>query len=73
MSGLEIPYEVVDGIVLAALKDQREYLRTELKQWEDNPRTDLNPTGYWLHPEDVVKNNILIRSMDDIIKYYGGE
>lgn len=70
--GLEIPFEVADGIVLASLLDQRAYLKSELKQWENNPKTDSNPDGYWLHPEDVVKNTVLIRSMDEIIKYYGG-
>lgn len=71
--GLEIPFEVVDGIVLAALQEQRSYLKKELRAWEKNPKTDSNPTGVWLHPEDVVKNTVLIRSMDEIIKYYGGK
>ena len=72
-AGLEIPFEVADGIVLASLQDQRRYLKSELKAWEKNPRTDNNPTGVWLHPEDVVKNTVLIRAMDEIIKYYGAE
>lgn len=71
--GLEIPHEVADGIVLASLIDHRKYLQSELKAWEKNPKTDINPDGYWLHPEDVVKNTVLIRAMDEIIKYYGGE
>jgi hypothetical protein len=71
--GLEIPFEVVDGIVLAALQDQRRYLKKELKTWEKNPKTDNNPDGYWLHPVDVVNNTVLIRAMDEIIKYYRGK
>ena len=71
--GLEIPFEVADGIVLASLQEHRRYLKTELKNWEKNPKTDNNPGGYWLHPEDVVKNTILIRSMDELIMYYGAE
>jgi hypothetical protein len=71
--GLEIPFEIADGIVLASLLDQRKYLKSELKKWEKNPKTDSNPDGYWLHPEDVVKNTVLIRAMDEIIKYYGSE
>jgi len=72
-SGLEIPFEVVDGIVLAALQDQRRHLKKELKTWEKNPKTDNNPDGYWLHPVDVVDNTVLIRAIDEIIKYYGGK
>jgi hypothetical protein len=71
--GLQIPFEVADGIVLASLQDHRRYLKTELKNWEKNPKTDSNPTGVWLHPEDVVKNTVLIRAMTEIIKYYGAE
>jgi predicted metal-dependent hydrolase len=71
--GLAIPFEVADGIVLASLQEQRRYLKSELKQWEKNPKTESNPDGYWLHPEDVVKNTVLIRAMDEIIKYYGAE
>jgi hypothetical protein len=72
-AGIEIPFEVADGIVVASLQEQRRYLKHELEQWTANPKTDSNPNGYWLHPEDVVKNTILIRSMDELIKYYGGE
>lgn len=73
MSGLEIPHEVADQITLASLQNHREYLKSDLANWQKNPRTDINPSGYWLHPEDVVKNTVLIRSLDEIIKYYGGE
>ena len=72
-AGIEIPFEVADGIVVASLQEQRKYLKTELKNWEKNPKTDDNPDGYWLHPKDVVNNTVLIRAMDELIKYYGGE
>jgi len=70
--GLILPHETADQIALASLKDHRDDLKDELKQWRKNPRTDANPTGYWLHPEDVGKNKILIHHMDAIIDYYGG-
>jgi hypothetical protein len=54
------------------LKEQRSYLKSELKKWKKNPKTDANPGGYWLHPEDVVKNEIMIHHLDAIIDYYGG-
>jgi hypothetical protein len=70
--GLTIPWETADQITLASLKDHRDVLKNELKQWRKNPKTDANPGGYWLHPEDVGKNEILIHHMDAIINYYGG-
>jgi hypothetical protein len=70
--GLTIPWETADQITLASLKDQRDVLKDQLKQWRKNPKTDANPNGYWLHPEDVGKNEILIHHMDAIINYYGG-
>ena len=70
--GITIPFEVADQITLASLTDHRDYLRSELDQWKANPKTDSNPSGYWLHPEDVVKNEILITHLDAIIDYYGG-
>ena len=72
MSGLEIPYEVADYITLATLKDYRKYLKSELKQWRKNPKSETNPDGYWLHPEDVTTNIRVIDALDLIIQQYGG-
>jgi hypothetical protein len=69
---LTIPYEVSDGITLATLVDARAYLQSELDKWNENPKSDDNPTGYWMHPEDVVYNTQLISAMNVVIKYYGG-
>lgn len=70
--GLTIPHEVSDGITLATLIDSRNYLQSELDQWTANPKDETNPTGYWLHPEDVVNNMKYIRAMDTLIGYFGG-
>ena len=73
MTDLTIPTEVADGITRATLIDARKYLQSELDQWEANPKDETNPDGYWLHPEDLVINMKLIKAMDLIIGYYGGE
>ena len=73
MNELTIPFEVADGITKANLIDARDYLKSELAHWAENPKDDANPTGYWLHPDDVVNNGKLIRALDLIIDYYGGE
>ena len=71
--GLAIPYEVAHGITLASLIDSRDYLQSELAQWQENPKDETNPDGYWLHPEDVVNNMKYIRAMNLLIGYFGGE
>ena len=70
--GFVIPFETADQIALASLRDHRAYLQYELDEWRKNPKTDANPDGFWLHPEDVSKNQILVHHMDAIINFYGG-
>jgi hypothetical protein len=72
MKKIELDGEIADGIALAVLKDQRAYLKKELAQYKKNPKSDVNPTGYWLHPEDVVGNTQLITALDVVIDYFGG-
>jgi len=64
--------ETADRITVLTLKEQRAYLIKELKDWRKNPRTEANSTGYWLHPEDVGKKEILIHHLDAVIAYFGG-
>ncbi len=59
----EIDIETVDRITLLALKDQKEYLKKELKR---------HRKGEWMHPEDVVYNTQLLEALKIIIDYYGG-
>jgi hypothetical protein len=63
--GLVIPFEVADGITLAALKDQHKYLKEETRLHLEE--------GQWLHPEDLAKNRQLIPALELLIPYYGGE
>ncbi len=64
--------DTADRITVLTLKEQRSYLKKELADWKKNPRTDDNPDGYWLHPEDVSGNEIMIHHLNAVIKYYGG-
>jgi hypothetical protein len=69
------PYQWIDGetadrITSLNLKDYRAYLKKELKQWKKNPKTDSNPDGYWLHPEDVAGNIRSIEALDLIISHF---
>jgi hypothetical protein len=60
---LEIDSETADHIALITLKEQRQYLKKELRNFKK---------GEYLHPEDVVNNTRLVQALDLVIKYYGG-
>lgn len=65
--------DAADRITLLNLKEYRSYLKKELREWKKNPRSDTNPTGYWLHPEDVVINTRVIEALNVVIKQFGSE
>jgi hypothetical protein len=67
------PYQWIDGeaadrITSLNLKDYRSYLKKELAQWKKNPKTEDNPDGHWMHPEDVSGNILRIEALNLIIK-----
>lgn len=69
------PYQWIDGetadrITSLNLKDYRAGLKKELAQWKKNPRSDVNPDGYWLHPSDVVGNIRTIEALNMIIEHF---
>ena len=68
---LELDGEIADGITVLNLINYRAYLKTELNLWKKNPRSDTNPDGYWLHPEDVAGNIRAIEALNLIIKHFG--
>lgn len=59
--------ETADRITSLNLKDYRANLKSELAKWKKNPKTDENPDGYWLHPEDVSGNMRRIEALNLII------
>ena len=62
--------ETADRITALTLRDYRAYLKKEIKQWKKNPKSDANPDGYWLHPEDVGLNMQTIAALDLIISHF---
>ena len=62
--------EAADRITLLNLKEYRSYLKKELADWKKNPRSEDNPTGYWLHPDDVGNNMRVIDALNTVIKQY---
>ena len=63
--------DTADRITVLTLKEHRGYLKKELTEWKKNPRTDTNPNGYWLHPEDVELNIRVIEALNTVIKQFG--
>jgi hypothetical protein len=70
MKQLGINYETADLITRLNLTEARDSMKSELKKYNDTMETE-NP--YWLHADDVVNNQILIKQIDNILNYYGGE
>ena len=64
--------EAADRITVLSLKEHRSYLKKELSEWKKNPKTDANPDGYWMHPEDASSHEIMIHHLDAVIKFFGG-
>jgi uncharacterized protein (DUF934 family) len=69
------PYQWIDGetadrITSLNLKDYRANLKKELEQWKKNPKSESNPNGYWLHPDDVTGNIRTIEALDLIISQF---
>jgi hypothetical protein len=62
--------DTADRITLLTLKEYRAYLKKELTEWKKNSKTDTNPGGFWLHPEDVVTNTQVIEALTTVIKQY---
>ena len=62
--------DTADRITMLTLKEYRGYLKKELSAWKKNPKTDDNPGGYWLHPEDVAINIRVIEALNTVIKQY---
>ena len=63
--------DTADRITVLTLKEYRGYLKKELTEWKKNPKSDSNPDGYWLHPEDVSGNLRTIEALNLVIKHFG--
>ena len=64
--------DAADRITVLNLKEQRSYLKKDLSEWKKNPRTETNPGGRWMHPEDVEINTRMVEALNTVIKYFGG-
>jgi len=65
--------ETCNNITRLTLTEYRDYLQRELDQWNANPKSDDNPDGYWLHPEDVIHNTVSIKRLNLVLDEFGGE
>ena len=73
MRKIELDGDIADRIALLVLKEHRSLLKEQLRKWQKNPKSEANPRGYYLHPEDVTGNMQLVAALDLIIGYFGGK
>ena len=69
---IELDGEAADSITISNLKEHLGYLKDSMKKWKKNPKTDENPAGVWMHPEDVTINIQMCEHLKAVISYYGG-
>jgi hypothetical protein len=70
---ISLDIETCNNITRLTLTEYRDYLISELDQWNSNPKTEENPEGYWMHPEDVTGNMIRIKRLNLVLDDFGGE
>jgi hypothetical protein len=77
-TGIKIPHEVADGIVLAVMQDHLDYLLKEQMWFEADEvqrvvyKMDWG-YGLYVHPEDYAKNaKEYIPALKLLITYFGG-
>ena len=70
---LTLDMETANNITRLTLTDYRDYLQSEIDQWEANPKDDDNPNGYWLHPQDYARNFKTVKRINKILEDFGGE
>lgn len=67
-TGINLSYEIADGITLLCLQDQYNYLTKDLKEHKENPEE------HYLHPLDAYNAEFkLLPALKTIIEYYGGD
>ena len=65
MAGITLDFETADGIVVAVLKEQLQYMKEDLRQHREE--------GKYMHPEDAYESEFkLVPAHELLIKYYGG-
>lgn len=70
MKGLMLDFETADRITRLTLTEQRDYLQGELdKMYETMDSED----PYWMHPDDIDLSHSMIKRINVILEYYGGE
>jgi hypothetical protein len=70
MNNMTLDFETADRITRLNLTEHRDYLQSELDKLYATMDTEK---PYWLHPEDVDNNHMMINRIDHILDYYGGE
>ena len=65
-----IDSDTADRITSMNLKEYRAHLKKDIREWKKNPKSDTNPKGKWIHPEDLVINMQTISALNLIISHF---
>jgi hypothetical protein len=70
MNNITLDFETADRITRLTLTEQRDYLASELDKLYATMDSE-NP--YWMHPDDIDINHQMIKRINSILEYFGGE
>jgi len=70
MNNITLDFETADRITRLTLTEQRDYLANELDKLYVTMDSE-NP--YWMHPDDIDNNHQMIKRINSILDYFGGE
>ena len=63
-----LDYEVVDGITKGNLIDVRDNLRADIEAFS---KTGKDAQGYYVHPDDAIKNLVYLDAVKKVLEYFG--
>ena len=64
---MKIDFEVADKITLKNLVNNRDMIKCDIEKHL------FDPENNWMHPDDVVYNKKLLKALNRVIDYFGGE
>ena len=67
---LKLSFEAAESITIDYLKWHRTVIQEDIDEYLKNPRSPENPSGKYLHPDDVVLYSKLVTSIDFLLENY---
>lgn len=68
MKQFTLDYEIVDGITKGNLIDVRDNLQADMDAYTT---TGKDAQGYYVHPDDAIKNLVYLDAVKKVLEYFG--